>query len=157
LWGNCMKLWIALRNAFAGWNKIVRDQEGWRGDFKLTNAGLSTALAIFLLAAFLAVAVTSMSIGMPGLFGVVAALFVLALPITALVVTLLGTRIALGSTQPANDVLVPGTYALTAFLVAEGFLAAIGGPVVMLAWLGLGYLLFRLARVAAGWHAGIAA
>jgi len=151
-----MKLWTTLRSAFSGWVKIARGEEGWREHFSLTVPGLVTALCIFAFVAFLAVAFTSMSIGMPSAIGVFAAMFVLALPITAVVVALVGTRIVLHSNESMLPVLVPAIYALTAFLFVEGALAMIGGPVVMLAWLGLGYLMFRLARAAAGWSIGIA-
>ncbi|MHA6689923.1 hypothetical protein [Devosia sp. A449] len=152
-----MKVWAALSNAVAGWMMILRGDAGWRERFARTMPGLTTALIIFAVIAFLAVAFASMSIGMPSLFGVVAAMFVLALPITALVVSLLGTRMMLKSREPALDVMVPGTYLLTAFLLVEGLLAIIGGPVVLLSWLGLAYLLYRLARAATGWTVGIAA
>ncbi|OYX02589.1 MAG: hypothetical protein B7Z15_18895 [Rhizobiales bacterium 32-66-8] len=152
-----MKFWTVLADAIAGWLLIARDQPGWRERFTFSAAGLVTALAIFAFVAFLAVALSSMSFGMPSAVGVAAAMFVLALPITALVVTLLGTRMLLKSEEPMLPVLVPGLYALTAFLLAEGFLAMIGGPVVMLAWLGLGYLLFRLVRVATPWNVGVVA
>ena len=152
-----MKLWTILTNAVVGWLMIVRGEPGWRDRFTISAAGLVTALAIFAFLAFLAVAFASMSIGMPSAGGVVAAMVVLALPIIALVVTLLGTRILLKSDEPMLPVLVPVLYALSAFLLVEGFLALISGPVVMLSWLGLFYLLFRLARVATGWNMGIAA
>lgn len=148
-----MKLWAALSNAVAGWQMILRGEPGWRDRFALTAPGLTTALLVFVFVTFLAVALTSMSIGMPSLFGVIAAMFALALPLTSLVVVLLGTRMAHNSQESARDVMVPGTYALTAFVIAEGLLAMLGGPVVMLAWLGLGYLLYRLARVATSWTA----
>lgn len=152
-----MKLWAIVTNAFAGWLMIVRGEEGWRERFTISAAGLATALFIFAFMAFLAVAVASMDIGMPSIIGVLIGMFVLALPVTALVVALLGTRIVLKSEEPMLPVLVPGIYALTAFLLAEGLLAMIGGPVVMLAWLGQGYLLYRLARVATSWNVGVAA
>lgn len=152
-----MKLWTIISDAVAGWIMILRGEDGWRDRFRISTAGLATALFIFAFVAFLAVAVTSMSIGMPSIIGVLAAMFVLALPVTAFVVSLLGTRLMLKSDAPMLPVLVPGTYALTAFLLAEGMLAMIGGPVVMLAWLGQAYLLYRLARVATTWNVGIAA
>lgn len=152
-----MKIWSAIADAVTGWRMILRGEAGWRERFSMTMPGLITALIVFAFMAFVAVAIASMSIGMPSAVGVLAAMFVLALPVTALVVTLLGTRIALKSDEPAYPVLVPGIYALTAFLIAEGLLAMIGGPVVMLAWLGLGYLLYRLARMATTWIIGIAA
>lgn len=152
-----MKIWAALRNAVIGWAMLLRGEEGWRGRFAFTPAGFATALIIFIFTTFLAVAITSTGIGMPSLIGVVAAMFVLALPLTALVVVLLGTRMAMKSDEPVLDVLVPATYALTAFLLAEGFLAMLGGPVVMLAWLGVAYLLYRLVRVATTWNVAISA
>lgn len=152
-----MKIWAALRNAVAGWVMLLRGEDGWRERFAFTPAGLVTALIIFIFTTFLAVAITSISIGMPSLIGVVAAMFVLALPLTSLVVVLLGTRMTLKSDEPVLDVMVPASYALTAFLVAEGLLALVGGPVVMLAWLGLGYMLYRLTRVATTWNVAISA
>ena len=152
-----MKIWTALRNATIGWTMLLRGEEGWRDRFTFTTAGLVTALIIFVFTTFLAVAITSVSIGMPSVIGVVAAMFVLALPLTSLVVVLLSTRMTLGSTEPALDVMVPGTYALTAFLLAEGLLAMLGGPVVMLAWLGLAYMLYQLARSATAWTLAISA
>lgn len=152
-----MKLWTVLTKAIAGWQMIVRGQPGWRDRFTISAAGLAMALFVFAFTAFLAVAFASMSIGMPGGLGVLAAMVVLALPILALVVTLMMTRNFLKSEAPLLPVLVPGIYALTAFLLIEGLLAMLGGPIVMLAWLALGYLLFRLARLALDWTVGVAA
>lgn len=147
-----MKIWSALSNAVAGWVMLLRNEPDWRQRFAITAPGLTTALTIFIFVIFLAVAITSVGIGMPSLFGIIAAMFALALPLTALIVVLLGTRMAINGTDPVLDVLVPGTYLLTAFLVAEGLLAMIGGPVVMLAWIGLGYALYVLARAATSWN-----
>jgi hypothetical protein len=152
-----MKLWAILSRAAAGWRMILRGEAGWREQFSLTLPGLITALAIFAFTAFLAVAFASMSIGMPSIAGVLAGILVLALPVIALVLTLLGTRKLMGGDTPVREVLVPGIHALTAFLVIEGLLAMIGGPVVTLAWLGLGYLLYRLVRISAGWNMGVSA
>jgi hypothetical protein len=152
-----MKLWAVLSRAATGWRMILRGQEGWREQFSLGLPGLVTALAIFVFVAFLAVAFASMSIGMPSIAGVLAGIVVLALPVVSLMVTLFGTRQLLGSAAPIHDVLVPGLYALTVFLVVEGLLAMIGGPVVTLAWLAMGYLLYRLARTATGWSVGVSA
>ena len=152
-----MKLWSILSKAAAGWLMIVRGEAGWREHFTLSAAGLATALLIFALLAFLAVALASMSIGMPSLIGVLIAMLVLALPVIALVATLVGTRAMLKSDEPMLPVLVPGIYAITAFLLVEGILAMVGGPVVMLAWLGQAYLMYRLARSATAWNVGISA
>jgi hypothetical protein len=152
-----MKIWSALSNATIGWVMLLRGEDGWRERFNMTPAGLVTALIIFFFATFIAVAITSVGIGMPSLIGVVAAMFVLALPLTSTLVVLLGTRMTLKSDEPVLDVMVPATYALTAFLLAEGFLAMLGGPVVMLAWLGVAYLLYRLARAVTTWNMAISA
>lgn len=146
-----MRLWNTLTNAVTGWVMIVRHQPGWRDHFRISVPGLVAALALFAFAAFLAVAFASMSIGMPNAAGVAAAMFVLALPVTSLVVTLIGTRMVLGSDQPLLDLLVPGVYLLTAFLLLEGFLAMLGGPIVMMSWVALAYLLYRLARITTDW------
>jgi len=152
-----MKLWSVLTNAFAGWLLIVRGGTGWRERFALTVPGLATAIAIFAFTIFIVVAITSASIGMPSLFGVVAAMFALALPLISLVIVLLATRMALQSREPMLPVLVPATYILVAFVLVEGFLAILGGPAVMVAWLGLGSLLFQLIRAATSWNIMISA
>lgn len=107
-----MKLWAALREAFAGWLMIVRGELGWRDRFALSGAGQATALAIFAFVTFLGVAFASISIGMPGLVGILIAMAVLALPLLALVIGIFGTRRLVGTPVPAYDVLVPGTYLL---------------------------------------------
>ena len=152
-----MKGWAAVTEAMAGWTMILRREDGWRERFALSLPGLLTALVIFAMVTFLAVVFASMSVGMPSPTGVVAAMFVLALPVTALVLSFLVTRSLLKSPAPTLDVMVPGIYAATVFLVVEGLLALIGGPVVMLSWLALAYLLYRLARAATGWSVGISA
>ncbi|MGV8855442.1 MAG: hypothetical protein ACOH2L_12430 [Devosia sp.] len=152
-----MKLWSTLNRAIVGWQMIVRGLPGWRSQFTISAAGLATALIIFAFMAFLEIAIASMSVGMPGGFGVLASLIVLSLPVVALVATLMSTRNFLKSQAPVLPALVPGIYAMTAFLAFEGLLAMIGGPVVMLAWLVAGYLLFRLARLALDWTVGVSA
>ena len=152
-----MKLWAALSQAIAGWIKIVRGDPDWRQHFGFTAPGLVTALLVLALAAFLGVALASLEIGFPSLPGALAAMLVLALPLLTFVLSLLGTRTLLRSPQPLLPLLVPGTYALTAFLLIEGLLAMFGGPLVMLSWLAIAYLLFRLIRVATDWHVAIAA
>ena len=151
-----MKLWAALRNATIGWVMLLRGDEGWREHFALTAAGLATALAIFVFVTFLAVITVAIGSYIPGFFAILAGMFALALPLTAMIVVLLGTRIAIGSTDKVLDMMVPGTYAIAAFIVVEGLLASfIGGPVVLASWLALGYLLYALARAATGWHQGL--
>jgi hypothetical protein len=151
-----MKIWTNLSAAFAGWLQILRRQPDWRGRFTLTVAGLAVALCIYAFTAFLAVALASTAIGMPGLLGVVGAMAVLGLPVLAFLVSLGMTRNFLKGEDPALPLLVPGVYVLTAFLLVEGVVAMVAGPGVMLAWVALGYCLFALARTASGWNVGIA-
>jgi hypothetical protein len=152
-----VKIWQALTDAVQGWIAILRGDEAWRDHFSLTSAGLGAALAIFAFIAFLTVALASMSIGMPQIVGVVIAMLVLALPLVALVIALYATRALARIDGPVLPILVPGAYTAAAFLVVEGVVAIIGGPVVMLTWAAFGYLLYKLARIAAGWNLGIAA
>jgi len=152
-----MKLWAAISQAIAGWIKIVRGDPDWRQHFVFTAPGLVTALLVFALAAFLGVALASLNIGFPSQPGALAAMLVLALPLLAFVISIFGTRALLRSPQPLLPLLVPGAYSLTAFLLIEGLLAMFGGPLVMLAWLAIAYLLFRLLRAATDWHLAIAA
>lgn len=152
-----MKIWGALSNAVRGWVMILRGEAGWREHFSLTLPGMVTALVVLAFVAFLAVMVTSIGIGMPAASGVIAAIVVLALPVISLLVTFLATRLAMASTVSSYEVMVPGTYALTAFVVLEGILALTGGPLVMLSWLVMAFLIYRLARAATGWNMGVSA
>lgn len=151
-----MKIWAALRDAAKGWVLLLRGDTSWRGHFTRSAAGLATALAIFVFVIFLAVVIVAIGTDIPGLFALLAGMFALALPLTAMALVLLGTRIALGVGGPSYDMMVPGIYAMTGFIIIEGLLASlIGGPIVVVSWLALGYLLYRLARAAMGWHVGL--
>ena len=152
-----MKIWAAISNAATGWVMLLRGQAGWRDYFKRTAAGLATALVLFIFITFLAVVMVAIGTDIPGLFAIIAGMVALSLPLIAMAMVLAGTRMAMAVAPPTYDMLVPGTYALMAFIVVEGVLASlIGGPVVLLSWLVLGYLLYRLARAAADWPVAIA-
>lgn len=151
-----MKLTAILSQAIAGWLLILRGKPDWQKHFSLTTPGLVTALLIFALAAFVAVIFASMSIGLPSLPGVLAAMFVLALPVLAFWLALISTRALLKSPVPMLPLLVPGVYALTVFLLIEGVLALVGGPIVMLSWIALGFVVYCLARAATDWNVGVA-
>ena len=151
-----MKIRTAISNAARGWVLLLRGRDGWRDYFKLSASGLATALVLFIFITFLAVVMVAIGTDIPGLFGIVASMVALSLPLIAMALVLAGTRSAMRVTVPTYDMLVPGTYLLMAFVVVEGVLASlIGGPIVLLSWLVLGYLLYRLARAATDWHAGI--
>ncbi|WP_108396017.1 hypothetical protein [Devosia submarina] len=151
-----MKLWGVLSDATKGWLLVMRGKPEWQEHFSLSAPGLVTAFLVFALAAFIALIFASMSIGVPSLPGFIAAMFVLALPILAFWLSLLTTRSMLKTNQPILPLMVPGIYALTAFLLIEGLLAMLGGPIVVLSWIALGFVLFRLARAATGWNVGVA-
>ena len=105
-----MKIWSVLSDATRGWQMIISGQPGWRDRFTLSGAGLATALCVFAFFAFLAVALASMSIGMPATFGVLAAMVILALVVritimqmlTAHTGTLMKKLINLGATTVLN-------------------------------------------------------
>ncbi len=151
-----MKITAILSQALAGWLLILRGKPDWQQRFFLTVPGLVTALLIFALAAFVAIIFASMSIGLPSLPGVAAAMVVLALPVLAFWLSLIATRAWLKSPVPMLPLMVPGVYALTVFLLFEGVLALLGGPIVTLAWISLGIVLFTLARAATDWNLGVA-
>ena len=152
-----MKIWAAISNAATGWVMLLRGQAGWRDYFKRTAAGLATALVLFIFITFLAVIMVAIGTDIPGLFAIIAGMVALSLPLIAMAMVLAGTRMAMAVAPPTYDMLVPGTYALMAFIVVEGVLASlIGGPIVLLSWLVLGYLLYRLAQAAADWPMPIA-
>lgn len=151
-----MKIWAALRNATIGWFMLLAGRENWRDRFTRSAAGLATALVIFVFVTFLTVIVVAIGADIPGFFAIVASMFALSLPLVAVALVLAGMRMASGLDGPVYDVMVPGTYAIMVFIIVEGLLASlIGGPVVLLSWLVLAYLLYRLARAATGWHNGL--
>jgi len=150
-----MKLWAALRDATRGWSAIVAGRGNWRDFFSLTAPGLVTALFIYFFIAFLAIAIGSIENGMPAIVGVLIELAVQGLSVLALLVAVLLTRAALKSQAEIIAFMVPGIYALVFYLVAGTILAAIGLIMLTLAFAGLGYLLFRLARMAGGWTIGV--
>ena len=150
-----MKLWAALSRAWRGWLLLLRGDPAWAQHFTTTNPGLAAALAIFFLVAFLSVAFASLSVGMPNLFGIASALVVQGLSILALLLAIKLTNRVLATPAPLRTLLVPGIYALVAYLLAGTLVSLIGGPALLLVWAGLGYLLYRLGRVAAGWSRGV--
>lgn len=152
-----MKMFAALREALAGWIAIVRREADWARHFVLTPAGLVTALVLFLFFALLSIALASASVGLPNLVGLIIALLVQSLSILALLGGIYATRRVVPSGGSVLDLLVPGLYALVAYLVAGTLFSLIAGPVLILLWAGLAFLLFCLGRRAGGWSIGVAA
>lgn len=153
-----MKLWVTLRDAVIGWGLLLAGRPGWRERFSLSPPGLVTALGLLVVAALLAVSVAAVDYGLASIPALIAGLIVLMIPVAALVLALWVTRKAVGGLDSRPDVLVPAIFLIIAFVPLEGVLAAlVGGPVVMVSWLALGYGYFRLARAATAWSRGVSA
>ena len=152
-----MKTWQNLQEAFSGWWMILRGEAGWEEHFRLTSAGLVTALVLFYVFAFLAVVLASFEVGVPTLVGFLDIMVVQSLWLVALLAGLYATRFAVRSSGSPLPVLVPGIYALIAYLVLGSLVSLILGPALPLLWVGLVYLLFRLGRMAGGWTTGVSA
>lgn len=152
-----MKMFAALRNAVAGWVAIIRGDGDWARHFALSAAGLTTALVLFLFFALLSIALASANVGMPNLIGLVIAVLVQSISILALVSGIFATRRAVPTAAGVLDLLVPGVYALIAYLIAGTILSLIAGPALVVLWIGLAVLLFFLGRRAGGWNIGVAA
>ncbi|WDR02270.1 hypothetical protein PSQ19_16795 [Devosia algicola] len=142
-----MKIWQALRGAFRGWAGILRDGDEWRSNFRLSAAGLITALVIFVLVALVATLVSTMGQSMPQ-DTIAGAVFAECLGLVAIVVAILLLCLLTRHGSMALLMIVPAIYALAAYVVARSALAAISGSLAGLALLGLGYLLYRLVRTA---------
>lgn len=152
-----MKIWAALTEALAGWIALIRGDIDWARHFTISAAGLATALVLFLFFALLSVALASANVGMPSLFGLVIAILVQSLSIVALLGGIFATRKMVPAKAGVMTLLVPGIYALIAYLVAGTILSLIAGPVLILLWVGLAFLLFCLGWRAGGWNIGVAA
>lgn len=151
-----MKLLGALQHAVKGWMLLLRGEAGWRQYFRLTNAGLVTALALFYLFAFLAVLVASFDIGVPTLGGFLTILFAQSLWLVALLAGIFATRAFLRDRTVILPLLIPGIYALIAYLALGTVLTFTLGILLPLLWLALAFMLFRLARAATAWSMGVA-
>jgi len=152
-----MKIWAALSEALKGWIGIIRGEAGWERHFSLSLPGLVTALVIFVFFALLSVAIASANVGMPSLEGALAALFVQSLSILALLAGVLLTRRAVPSEAPLLRLLVPGLYALIAYLIAGTLVSLVAGVLLMALWACLAFLFFCLGRRAGNWTRGVSA
>lgn len=152
-----MKIWAALSEAFKGWIAIVRGDPDWARHFTMSAAGLATALILFLFFALLSVALATADVGIPNFFGLIIALLVQSLSILALYIGILITRKIMPGEISLMRLMVPGVYALIAYLIAGTILSLIAGPVLILLWIGLAFLIFCLGRQAGGWNIGVAA
>jgi hypothetical protein len=152
-----MKLFSVIKQVLAGWLMILRGETGWQDRFRLSAPGLATALALFYVFAFLAVVLASMQVGVPTVQGFVDIMLIQSLWLVALVIGIFGTRAAVKSAAPILPILIPGIYALIAYLVLGSLLSMLFGMLLPLLWIGLLILFFRLGRVAGGWSNGVSA
>ena len=152
-----MKIWAALKEALAGWIALVRGEADWAKHFSISAAGLTTALVLFLFFALLSIALASANVGMPSLMGLIIAILVQSLSIVALLIGIHVTRKMVPGEVRVMTLLVPGIYALIAYLVMGTVLSLIAGPVLILLWVGLAFLLFQLGWRAGGWNIGVSA
>lgn len=152
-----MKIWQNLRAASQGWLMILRGEPGWQDHFRLTTPGLVTAIALFYAFAFLSVVLASLRVGVPTLDGFLDIMVVQSLWLVALLVGIFGTRFALRDKAPVLPLLIPGIYAIIAYLVLGSVISLIAGILLPLLWLGLLFMLYQLARAAGKWTIGVSA
>lgn len=150
-----MKIWQNLQQAFAGWLMILRGEDGWRDQFRLTVPGLVTALVLFYVFSFLAVVLASLQAGVPTLGGFLDIMVIRSLLLVALLIGVFVTRNFLKSSGSALPMLIPGIYALIAYLVLGSLVSLLLDLLLPLLWLGLAYMLYRLGRVAGHWTIGV--
>jgi hypothetical protein len=152
-----MSLWRAVENAWRGWLAIIRGDGDWAQYFALTAPGLIAALAIFLLCAFISIIVSALNFGVPTFDGFLGIMLVQAMGLIALLFAAVTTRQAVPSQSPMMQMLVPGTFALSAYLIMGSLVSLLHGALVFVLWAALVYLFYRLGRMAAGWTHGVSA
>ncbi len=151
-----MRLWSLLKHAVLGWRAIVIGDPDWGQHFRANPAGMVTALIILLLVALAVTLVGTIGASMSELALVLAVLVELC-GVAGLVLATLAIRLESRSQVPALTVIVPGIYALVPYVVVRTALAIFVAPLVVLALVGLAFLLYRLGRVAGQWSASAAA
>lgn len=151
-----MRILRAISGALNGWHAILRGEADWARHFVLSGSGLATALVAYFLVTFLVLLAGAGGSAL-NLANAATALFVFGLYVGALAVSVSVTKAMLGWRRPVLDLLVPGTYALIAFLVAGTFAAPLGPAVALVVLSGITLVLFRLGQIAGGWSIGISA
>ena len=134
-----MKSFGALQQSVEGWVSILRGEAGWQERFRLSWAGLATAVVLFYLFAFLGVVLASFSYEVPTLTEFVA------------------TMVIVKDKALVLPVLIPGVYALVYYLILGALISLVFGPLLPVLWMGLLYMFFRLGRAGGGWTIGVSA
>ena len=152
-----MKSFGALQQSVEGWVSILRGEAGWQERFRLSWAGLATAVVLFYLFAFLGVVLASFSYEVPTLTEFVATMVIQSLYLLALVIGVFGTRSVVKDKALVLPVLIPGVYALVYYLILGALISLVFGPLLPVLWMGLLYMFFRLGRAGGGWTIGVSA
>ncbi|WDR06751.1 hypothetical protein PSQ90_04675 [Devosia rhodophyticola] len=134
--------------ASRGWLGIIQGQKNWRQHFRLSVAGLLTALIIFGLVALMVTLLSTMGEAISET-SIAGSVLVECSGLLALVVTIVGVRLLGRRDLQPLTMIIPGIYAVTAYVLLRSIFAAISGPLAGLALFGLGFLLYGLARQAA--------
>jgi hypothetical protein len=141
-----MKIWQNLQQAFLGWQMILRREGNWQEQFRISAAGLVNALVL-----------ASLRFDVPTLSGFLDIMVVQSLWLVALLIGVFGTRFVMKQAGSALSVLIPGIYALIAYLAVGSLVSLILGVLLPLLWLALIYMLYRLGRAAGPWSRGVSA
>ena len=143
-----MTLVRTVHRAISGWMAILRGDSDWRSHFTLSRGGLYLALAVYLGAMLILLAVRTGGaiLSDPLLMGT--SLVLNALPVAALGISVLLTGLVLRWPAPAAELMVPGTYALAMIMVLNVLLLLFPAYLANTGTAILGVLIFRLGRTA---------
>lgn len=151
-----MRILRAISGALAGWRAILLGEADWARHFLMTGAGLATALVLYFLVAFL-VLLAGAGGSVLSVANAATGLLFFSLYVGALAVSVYATKAMVGWRRPVLDLLVPGIYAMIAFLIAGTLVAPLGPAVGLIVLFAMALLIFRLGQIAGGWSIGISA
>lgn len=134
-----------------GWLELISGRETWRERFVFDREGLGIALVLYLVVVLILTFVSGLMRGaLPGYADTFWIVVVNAFPILLLSIVFRLTGLLLGLKAPFLVLIVPSVHAL-AYLLILSFLLSLMGGTFGPAILGmLGYMMYRLARLAAG-------
>lgn len=150
-----MSAFEEIAQAVFGWRDLLQRQKGWHTRFRLDAGGLRSALTLFAAASVLNVLLQML---LARQFTVLQVLVNLALnvaPVAGLIVAVWGTLFALQRLEALFAVMVPAVWALAFAMIAGLLLTLLPLPSGVLLVVGLGYLYYRLGRMACGFSFGV--
>ena len=133
-----------------GWRDLLAQRESWREHFDQTFSGMVRAIYVYLIVVALNIAVQLAGAALMALIAIAANDALNLLPLIGLMASVVATALVLRLRSNLHGLLVPAIHGLALAVLAGIPLSAIGvpaGPVVLAL---LGYMMFRLARAAAG-------